>query len=214
MRLISLISGVCLLFFAGMATAQEFVEGEHYEVLPISVDAGEEGAVEVVEVFSYACIHCFNFEPSIEAWRERQDDTVTFNRLPAVFNADWELMAQAFYTAQTLGVGPAVHMPIFEGIHVNRQDLRRPELLSDLFESNAGVSTEDFETAYGSFSVRSRVEQAKAKVRAYRVTGVPSMIVNGKYRVDGRMAGSNTRMLEVVDYLVKREQAALTAPAE
>ena len=78
----------------------------------------------------------------------------------------------------------------------------------------AGVSTDDFETAYGSFSVRSRVEQAKAKVRAYRVTGTPSMIVNGKYRVDGRMAGSNTRMLEVVDFLVQREQAALTAAAE
>lgn len=214
MRLISLIGGIWLMLFAATVAAEEFVEGEHYEKLPISVDTAADGSVEVVEVFSYACIHCFNFEPSVEAWRERQEESVSFNRLPAVFNADWELLAQAFYTAQTLGVGPAVHMPIFEGIHVNRQDLRRPELLSDLFESNAGVSTEDFETAYGSFSVRSRVEQAKAKVRAYRVTGVPSMIVNGKYRVDGRMAGSNTRMLEVVDFLVAREQAALAAAAE
>ncbi len=215
MQLTKMIGGALLtlvvVLASGLAQAAEFVEGMHYEKLPISVETGESDKVEVVEVFSYACIHCFNFDPAIESWRESNTEVVEFSRLPAVFNADWELMAQAFYTAQTLGVADAVHMPIFEGIHVKRQDLRKPDLLSELFAETAEVSAEDFDTAYSSFSVRSRVEQAKAKVRAYRVTGVPSMIVNGKYRVDGRMAGSNTKMLEVVEHLVQMEAAAAQA---
>ena len=138
----------------------------------------------------------------------RKPNYVAFKRMPAVLSAEWRPQAQAFYTAETLGVTGAVHMPMFEGIHINRQDLRQAQLLQDLFNEHADVSEDEFNTAYSSFSVRSRVQQAKAKGRAYRITGVPSMIVNGKYRVDGRMAGSNTKMLEVVDYLVGIEQQA------
>lgn len=188
------------------ARAAEFVEGTHYEVLPVAVDTRDDSKVEVVEVFSYACVHCFNFDPMLESWKDRQPESVDFIRVPAIFSSDWEMLAQSFYAAESLGVTDQVHMPMFEGIHVKNQDLRRVPLLVDLFESNAEVSEEDFNTAYNSFSVRSRVQQAKAKGRAYRVTGVPSLIVNGKYRIDGRMAGSNTKMLEVVDYLVAKEQ--------
>jgi thiol:disulfide interchange protein DsbA len=142
----------------------------------------------------------------LESWKDRQPESVDFVRVPAIFSNDWELLAQSFYAAESLGVTDQIHMPMFEGIHVKNQDLRRVPLLVDLFETSANISEEDFNTAYNSFSVRSRVQQAKAKGRAYRVTGVPSLIVNGKYRIDGRMAGSNTKMLEVVDYLVAKEQ--------
>ncbi len=206
-----ILGAVALFISATSAWAVDFVEGEHYERLPISVETRDASKVEVVEVFSYACVHCFNFDPMIESWQERQSDAVEFYRLPAIFSGDWELLAQAFYTAETLGVSDEVHVPLFEGIHVKNQDLRKVPLLLDLFDAQADVSDEDFNTAYNSFSVRSRVQQAKAKGRAYRVTGVPSIIVNGKYRVDGRMAGSNTKMLEVVDYLVKLEQDAVVA---
>ncbi len=204
------VTSLCLLVsvsFSVPARAAEFVEGTHYELLPVSVETRDATKVEVVEVFSYACVHCFNFDPMVESWKGRQDENVDFLRVPAVFNADWELLAQSFYAAESLGVTDQVHMPMFEGIHVKNQDLRRAPLLADLFETSAGVSEEDFNTAYNSFSVRSRVQQAKAKGRAYRVTGVPSLVVNGKYLIDGRMAGSNTKMLEVVDYLVKLEQS-------
>ena len=190
------------------AWAADFIAGTHYEVLPVAVDTKSDTEVEVVEVFSYACIHCFNFDPMIEAWQARQAEGIGFQRMPAIFSSDWELLAQAFYAAETLGVTSSVHTPMFEGIHVKNQDLRRVPLLTDLFADSADVSEEDFNTAFNSFSVRSRVQQAKAKGRAYRITGVPTMIVNGKYRVDGKMAGSNTKMLEVVDHLVKLEQSS------
>ena len=204
------VTSLCLLVslsFSMPVRAAEFIEGTHYEVLPVSVETRDASKVEVVEVFSYACVHCFNFDPMIESWKSRQDEGVDFFRVPAVFSADWELLAQSFYAAESLGVTDQVHMPMFEGIHVKNQDLRRVPLLVDLFAASAGVSEDDFNTAYNSFSVRSRVQQAKAKGRAYRVTGVPSLVVNGKYLIDGRMAGSNTKMLEVVDYLVNLEQS-------
>jgi thiol:disulfide interchange protein DsbA len=203
---VALLISALTLLASTPARAAEFVEGTHYEVLPVAVETRDDSKVEVVEVFSYACIHCFNFDPMLESWKERQPESVDFVRVPAIFSNDWELLAQSFYAAESLGVTDQIHMPMFEGIHVKNQDLRRVPLLVDLFEASAAVSEEDFNTAYNSFSVRSRVQQAKAKGRAYRVTGVPSLIVNGKYRIDGRMAGSNTKMLEVVDYLVAKEQ--------
>ena len=203
---VALLMSAATLLASAPARAAEFVEGTHYEVLPVAVDTRDDSKVEVVEVFSYACIHCFNFDPMLESWKDRQPESVDFVRVPAIFSNDWELLAQSFYAAESLGVTDQIHMPMFEGIHVKNQDLRRVPLLVDLFETSANISEEDFNTAYNSFSVRSRVQQAKAKGRAYRVTGVPSLIVNGKYRIDGRMAGSNTKMLEVVDYLVAKEQ--------
>jgi thiol:disulfide interchange protein DsbA len=182
-----------------------FVEGEHYERLPIPVNTADSDTCEVVEVFSYLCIHCYNFDPAITAWAAVQPDNVKFVRVPAIFSADWESLAQAYYTAEALGVSEQVHMPIFNAIHAQQRDLRRPNLLAKVFADEASVSQEDFDQAYNSFSVRSRVQQAKAKGSAYRITGVPTIIVNGKFRVDGRMAGNNTKMLEVVDYLVAME---------
>jgi len=207
--LAALVVLVCVNVGAAETLVTAFVEGEHYERLPIAVETNSGDDVEVVEVFSYACVHCFNFDPVIEAWvSNRAEAPMAFTRLPAIFSQDWELMAQAYYTAETLGVLDQVHMPIFEGIHVRREDLRRQDLLAELFATHADVSADDFSTAYNSFSVRSRVQQAKARGRAYRVTGVPMLIVAGKYKIDGRMAGSNTKMLEIFDYVEQQEHAA------
>jgi thiol:disulfide interchange protein DsbA len=117
-------------------------------------------------------------------------------------------MAQAYYTAETLGVGDQMHEPLFEAIHIDRLDIRDERLLAELFAEHANVSALDFSKAYSAFSVKSRVQQARAKGSAYGITGVPTMVVNGKYRVDGRMAGSNEDMLKVVDFLVAKEKAA------
>ena len=83
--------------------------------------------------------------------------------------------------------------------------MRRRETLAEVFKRYGGVPEEDFLSVYDSFAVQSRVQQAQARVVAYRVTGIPTMIVSGKYRIDGRMAGSNNDMLKVVDHLVGLE---------
>ena len=202
---------VCLILGTA-ATAQEFQAGVHYSELPIPVEtSAPEGAVEVVEVFSYACIHCYNFEPLVRAWEERQPEDVAFRRVPAVFNPVWELLGQAYYTAGALDVLEAVHMPIFEAIHVQRMDIRDTELLGRIFRRYADTPAEEFSRVFGSFGVVSSTRQARAQGQAYRISGVPTLVVAGKYRVEVDKAGSLERMLDVVDFLVEKERTDAAA---
>ena len=200
---------LAVLFLPATIAGEAYVEGVHYEAISVPVSTGLTDQVEVVEVFGYLCIHCYSFDPMLGRWEQTKPAGVEFKRVPAVFSSDWSLMAQAFYTAETLGVGDQMHEPLFEAIHIDRLDIRDERLLAELFAEHANVSALDFSKAYSAFSVKSRVQQARAKGSAYGITGVPTMVVNGKYRVDGRMAGSNEDMLKVVDFLVAKEKAAL-----
>lgn len=202
----------CLTSTWALAEGQ-FVEGTHYERLDVPVQTGLEDTqppqVEVVEVFSYMCIHCYSFDPVLERWEsDGKPASASFSRLPAVFSSDWALMAQAFYTTEILGVSEQMHVPLFEAVHVKPVNLRDEAKMAELFVNEAGVTTEAFTKAFNSFFVRSRVMQAQAKSRAYGITGVPTLIVNGKYRVNGKMAGSSEGMLDVVNFLVQKESGS------
>ena len=192
----------------GAAAAYE--EGVHYVKLPVPVETRDPERIEVVELFSYGCIHCFRFDPAVEAWRVAQPDDVDFHRVPAVFNAYWAALAQAFYTAELLEVMGEVHTAIFEGVHVYRQEMNRPELLARLFEREAGVDREEFLGVFDSFGVQSRVRKADASTRMYRATGVPTLIVNGTWRIETDMAGGQDAMLQVADFLIAQERAGRT----
>jgi len=197
---------VSLTALAATAHAASYQEGEHYERLPIPVDTRNPDQVEVVEVFSYGCIHCKNFQPTVDAWLEDAPDHVDFYRMPATFSQPWEVLAQLYYTAEALGVTAQVHDAIFAAIHDRGVNLTETDLMAELFEREAGVAPEDFRKVFSSFSVRSRVQQAHARGLAYRLSGTPTLIVDGMYRVDGRMAGGNAEMFEVVDYLVAQRR--------
>ncbi|MCB1683575.1 MAG: thiol:disulfide interchange protein DsbA/DsbL [Pseudomonadales bacterium] len=203
------ILAVCALLVLPVSSlsAAEFQEGQHYARLAVPVDTVDASKVEVVEVFSYACIHCKTFDPTLEEWRLAQADDVLFRRVPAIFNQTWALFAQAFYTAELLGVTDRVHTPMFTAIHDEGVDLRDPSLLAELFNQAAGVPPAEFTQVFNSFGVRSRVQQADAHGRAYGITGVPTLIVDGRFRVDGTMAGNNTNMLLIVDFLVEQQRA-------
>ena len=188
---------------------KQYIAGQHYAVLETPVaTAAPESVVEVVEVFSYMCIHCYTFDPMLSNWLKAQDATVDFVRLPAVFNPAWQLLAQAYYTAQSLGVEAEMHEPLFKAVHVERLDLRDEDAMARLFLRHGGVDADTFKKVFRAFSVKSRVMQSRGKSRSYGITGVPTMIVNGKYRVDGESAGGNEAMLKVVDFLVAKEQSA------
>jgi len=205
-----------IIFLAACVTApwavaqEQFIEGTHYERLDVPVQTGLENTtppqVEAVGGFSYMCIHCYSFDPILEHWKnDDKPANAAFSRLPAVFSSDWALMAQAFYTAEILGVSEQMHGPLFEAVHVKPVNLRNEANMAALFVDASGVTADEFTKAYNSFFVRSRVMQAQAKSRAYGITGVPTLIVNGKYRINGKMAGSSEGMLDVVNFLVDKE---------
>ncbi len=188
-----------------------FQEGWHYHRLPVDVEVEDPDRIEVTEVFGYACIHCYRFDPIIDEWQARLPDDVAFRRTPAVFNDTWKLLGRMFYAAQLLGVSEDVHMPLFQAIHERGLDLRRPETAERLFQLEGKVQPEDFRGAMSSFSVDTRLRQADALGRAYRVTGVPTLVVNGRYRIDIGDAGGFSGMLRIAEFLIAEERARLNA---
>lgn len=186
----------------------EYQEGTHYRELPIAVETGDASKVEVVEVFSYGCIHCYRLEPFLEVWKQSLPEDVAFRRLPLV-TARVLPLAQAYFTAETLGVVESVHLPLFQAIHDSGIDMTQPQYIRRLFEREAQVTREDFQRVFDSFGIRSRVSQADAKGRAYRVMATPTLVVNGRYVAEVSAAGSMESMFRVVDYLIEKERQAL-----
>lgn len=196
---------------AGVQAAPfEYEEGTHFEALQTPVNTRAPDKVVVAEYFSYGCPHCYQFEPMISKWKQQLPNDVEFRRTPAVWNQDYQVYAQTYYAAQALDILEEVHTPLFQAIHAERMRLNDPKRMASFF-SEFGVDPVDFAKVYSSFGVRASVQQAEAKGRAYRASGVPAIIVNGKYRIEGSMAGSNREMLQVADYLIDRERKALEA---
>lgn len=162
--------------------------------------------VEVVEVFWYGCPHCFSFLPAMEQYSKSKPDYVAVRHMPAIFRDSWIAHARAFYTAGLLDVEEQIHRPLFEAIHVRKQSLDSREDLMKFFEQY-GVSNDDFNKTYDSFAVEVLMRKSQVMQQRYGVRGTPTVIVNGKYRVSGTLAGSPAEMIMVIEALVERERA-------
>ena len=156
---------------------------------------------------AFCCGHCYNFEAVLGPWSEQLAEDVDFQQTPAIWQPALEPYARAYYSAAMLKVLDLVHMPIFEAIHVKREPVRTEADFAAIFAAQ-GIDSDKFTKAYNSFGMSSMVNQAKARVRGYRVQGTPEVIVNGKYRVSTRQAGGFEGMLSVTDFLIEKERRA------
>lgn len=188
-------------------SAQTWEEGTHYRKLETPVRTASATGIEVAEVFWYGCPHCFNFKPLAEAWEERAPDDVNYVRIPAALGKSWEPHARAFYALEAMGELDKVHDALFQALAGERRPLNDGESLA-AFVAEHGVDGEAFLKNFNSFGVNARMQQAQAKIRGARITGTPTMLVNGKYTVSASMAGSHEAVLEVVDYLIEQERNA------
>ena len=187
------------------ATAQENWEvGTHYTVISPAVRVGASDEVIVTEFFWYGCGHCYTFEPMLETWKKTLPEGARFQPSPAVWNDTMKLHAKAYFVADTLGVIDVMHSAIFKAMHVDRNRLGSVSAVRDLFVAN-GVSGPDFDKAFNAFGVNSLVNQAEARARSAKISGTPSVMVNGKYLVEARKAGSQANMLKIADFLVQKE---------
>ncbi|RBP33236.1 thiol:disulfide interchange protein DsbA [Marinobacter pelagius] len=191
----------------GTASAQSWEEGVHYRKLETPVRTASESGVEVAEVFWYGCPHCYNFKPLAEAWEADAPDYVNYVRIPAALGQSWEPHARAFYALEAMGELEKVHDALFDALAGERRPLNDGESLAD-FVAGHGVDPEEFLKNYNSFGVNAKMQQAQAKIRGARVTGTPTMLVDGKYAVTASMAGGHEAVLKVVDYLVEKENNA------
>lgn len=189
--------------------AQKYTEGSEYLRLSAPQPTSSTEKIEVIELFWYGCPHCNDLEPFIAKWLETKPDDVEFVRLPAIVGPRWELLARAYFTAELLGVLDKMHPALFESIHVKNQKYTNEEQLMDFFVSQ-GVSEEDFKNAFNSFAVSVKMSNAKLMTRRYAITGVPTVIVNGKFSTSGKYARGNANLMKVIDFLVAQERMAGT----
>ena len=195
-----------LIPLTSVAAQPGYEEGVHYFDLVIPVRTKDPGKIEVTEYFSYGCPHCYDLDPTIKAWVAQLGSDVDFNRTPAVWNPDYEVYARTYYTAEALGMREVIHSAVFSAIHAERKNLANPKAMADFF-AEFGVNPVDFAKVYQSFGVRASVQQAEARGRSYRASGVPCFIVNGKYRVETSKTVTKLEMLKIVSFLVERERA-------
>ena len=183
-------------------------EGIEYKLVSPAQPTITKNKIEVVELFWYGCPHCFNFEPDMKEWLAKKPENVVFYRIPAIFNPAWALHARAYYTAKSLGLFDngkhAFHDAFFNELHVKKKRLKNKKALQSFF-ARFNVSAEDFNNTFDSFAVNTKVNRAAALSKRYQLQGVPTIIVNGKYRTDGPMAGGRKGIVKVMNFLIKKE---------
>ncbi len=186
------------LLFAG-----GYVDGKDYKtVTPQATETGDK--IEVLEFFWYGCPHCYSFEPYVQAWKKTKPANVEFVRIPAVFRPDWEIQARAYYALSNMGVIESVHEKIFRAIHKDKKRLNKMDDIASFVEKN-GVDRKKFMQEVNSFAVDGMLRKGKKKQAAYKIQGVPTVIVNGKYMTSGSMSGSYENMIKIINYLLAKE---------
>ena len=193
--------------FGMAAQAESFEAGKQYVELSKPVAVSQPGKIEVVELFWFGCGHCYQFEPTINPWIEQLPEDVNFIRIPALFGGAWNVHGQMFFTLEALDVEEQVHNDVFDAIHKQGKKLATPQEMADFFATK-GIDRETFLKTFNSFGVKSQMEKAKKLAMAFQISGVPVMIVNGKYRFDIGSSGGPQQALKVADYLIDKERAA------
>ena len=202
------------LAFSSFAQIEKFIAGTHYIELSAPVNTNDSSKVEVLEVFWYGCSHCFRFEPLIANWEAVMPADVDFGRFPAIWNGLMEVHAQVYYTAEAMDALDVVHEHVFNAINIEGNRLQNEGQIGALF-AKYGINEDDFTKSFNSFSVRTKVNQAKQRMEAYEIRSTPNMIVNGKYLVaTGQSVATQVDMLEVVDFLVEKERQQLSGTGE
>jgi len=187
-----------------MAMPEAFIEDVHYTATAKRLATSDENIVEVIELFSYSCPHCFSLDPQVQKWKETLPENVKFVHVPAIFRDSWMELAKVFYTAEVTGDLETLHPLLFNAIHVEKRRLLTEEQLLD-FVAEQGIDREMFKKTMGSMTVKSKVKKALILSQTSGITGVPAMVVNGKFRTSSPEAGGMKEMLDVVDFLIQKE---------
>ncbi len=190
------------------ARASRFIDDKHYKTLiPAQPTSSPPDKIEVAEVFMFSCPHCYNFEPHIQQWLENKASYVEYVRIPANFNPMAREHSRAYYAAVQLGIAEQITIPFFREFHSNRNPLNTPDRLAKFFY-RFGISEDDFLKVFNSFEVDSRVRQADKLTRRYQITGVPAVVINGKYVSGADMTDGFENLIALMNDLAAQENSA------
>jgi thiol:disulfide interchange protein DsbA len=192
-----------LMSVLAMAQGRPIEEGFDYRTLPAAQATEQKGKVEVLEFFWYGCPHCHDFEPELSAWIKRQNKDVVVRKIPVAFRDDLLIHSQLFYALESLGRSD-LHAKVMDAMHINKKKLLSEAEITDWVGAQ-GVDVQTFLKAFKSFTVTSKARAGNQIAQGYRIDGVPTVAIQGKYITSPSIAGgSKARAIQVMDYLVEK----------
>lgn len=190
-----------LALVGGSVSAQE---GQPFAVLSPALPTEAKGKVEVIEFFHYGCPHCRAFDPLLEQWLKGQPADVTFRRVPAIWgNPQLQGLARFYYAEEASGDLAKLHAKAFDAVQDDKTPLHT-EAGALEWVAKQGVDAKKFAEAYKSFGIAAKVQRADQTARDYKIQGVPTLAIDGKFLTSASMTGSHAATLKMADQLVAR----------
>jgi len=196
----SLVVAVAL-FISGAALAGAQL-GKDYSLLNPAQPTGTK-KIEVLEFFFYGCSHCFHLHPLLSAWEKTMPKDVELTFVPTIFRDSWEPMANTFYALESMGQQQQLHDALYRAWNEENLALTDADKIAD-FVAKHGVDRAKFTAAYNSFSMQSKVTRAKQMIRSYGINGTPTLVVDGKYVIEGLQPEDTIRALKEVIVMARK----------
>jgi thiol:disulfide interchange protein DsbA len=198
---------LCASMVFSMMAAAEPQAGREYDLIDPPQPTEVKGKIEVIEFFSYACPHCYHLEAPLSAWLKKLPADVSFRRIPLAGGPNWQPTAKLFYTLEAMGIEDKLHGDVFEAIHGDRSLAPNDEGAFAPWIARKGVDAAKFTSTYNSFAVQSRVLNAQQKLQAYGVSGVPAIVINGRYRLRNESVESYDDLVRLLDTMISKVRA-------
>lgn len=161
--------------------------------------------VEVLEFFFYGCSHCFKLHPFLSAWEKKMPKDVELVFVPAIFNPSWEASARTFYALEAMGQRKQLHDALFNVWNSNVELI--DEASSANFVAKQGVDPKKFSAIYSSFSMQSDLARAQQLAQSYKISGTPTLVVDGKYLITGLQPADTMLALDAAVARARKERA-------
>ena len=188
------------------AARAEPQELKDYVLLENPQPVGNGKKIVVEEFFWYGCPHCYHVEPNVRAWRRTLPRDVEFRREAPALNDAWQTLAKAHYALETMKLSDRIGPKLFAAIHDSRELHVNDQSALVGWLARHGVDRDKFSEVYGSFGVDNAVSRANQKAMAYRIDGVPTFVVDGKYLTSVSMTGDGENLIATLNYLIARER--------
>lgn len=183
-------------------------KGVNYVELNPAQPIDSPGKVEVIEFFWYGCPHCYALEPLIEPWMKKLPRDTVFKRVPAVFNEQWGVAARVYYALETLGDEERVRRQLFDAIHKDNLKITDESAMAG-WVGKHGINAEKYKAAYRSFTVETKLRRATQMTQTFRLSGVPTFAVQGKYLIGAELNNDRQQLLDVTDFLIAESRKQL-----
>ncbi len=207
---------VFILFVLGFITANAqdnqavpYVKDLHYTELDPVFATESDDQVVVYEFFGYKCPHCSTFQVFMKPWHKKLPKNVKLVRVPVLFQPGWDILAKAYYTAETMGIIEQTHQPMFDAVHKQRKRFSTIEDVADWYAEKFNVDKQAFISTANSFMIDSKVRQSNNMMRKMKITSTPSIVINGKYKPNKKTLKSNSALLDLASFLANKEAESM-----